>query len=60
MIAIAQDMGMEKLKMECEDYVISTMKVDNACTFLTAVMDIQEKNLGEYKNTRELDISVTN
>ncbi|KAG4070335.1 hypothetical protein HA402_006477 [Bradysia odoriphaga] len=46
MMTLAQDMGMEKLKIECEDHVISTMKVDNACTFLTAVMDIQEKTSG--------------
>lgn len=26
MMTLAQDMGMDKLKMECEDHVISTMK----------------------------------
>lgn len=26
MMALAQDLGMEKLKIECEDHVISTMK----------------------------------
>lgn len=26
MMTLAQDMGMEKLKIECEDHVISTMK----------------------------------
>lgn len=26
MMTLAQDMGMDKLKLECEDYVISTIK----------------------------------
>ncbi|ALC38966.1 CG7102 [Drosophila busckii] len=43
MLTLAQDMGVLELRAACEDHVISTLSVDNACTFLTAVMDIHEK-----------------
>jgi len=43
MMMMAQDMGVVELRTACEDHVISTLSVDNACTFLTAVMDIHEK-----------------
>jgi len=43
MLTLAQDMGVFELRAACEDHVISTLSVDNACTFLTAVMDIHEK-----------------
>ncbi|XP_055907594.1 uncharacterized protein LOC129942603 [Eupeodes corollae] len=43
MMTLAQDMGVEELRAACEDHVISTLSVDNACTFLTAVMEIHEK-----------------
>lgn len=47
MMTLAQDLGVDELKSACEDHVISTLSVVNACTFLTAVMDIQEKASGE-------------
>uniref|UniRef100_A0A182W3T6 Probable small nuclear ribonucleoprotein E n=1 Tax=Anopheles minimus TaxID=112268 RepID=A0A182W3T6_9DIPT len=43
MMTLAQDMGVEELKIACEDHVSKTMSVANACTFLTAVMEIKEK-----------------
>lgn len=43
MMTLAQDMGVEELRAACEDHVISTLSVDNACTFLTSVMEIHEK-----------------
>ncbi|XP_033167087.1 BTB/POZ domain-containing protein 9 isoform X2 [Drosophila mauritiana] len=43
MMILAQDIGVVELRTACEDHVISTLSVDNACTFLTAVMDIHEK-----------------
>ncbi|XP_055371995.1 uncharacterized protein LOC129605978 [Condylostylus longicornis] len=43
MMTLAQDMGVEELRGACEDHVISTLSVDNACTFLIAVMQIHEK-----------------
>lgn len=54
MMTLAQDMGIDGLKNTCEDHVISTLSVANACTFLAAVMDIQEKasgNLYIYMST---------
>lgn len=48
MMILAQDMGMDGLKNTCEDHVISTLSVANACTFLAAVMDIQEKASGNF------------
>lgn len=40
---IANDLGLNDLKVACEDYVIATMSVDNACCFLTSALEIQEK-----------------
>lgn len=48
MMTLAQDLGIDELKSACEDHVISTLSVANACTFLTAVMEIQEKASGKY------------
>lgn len=48
MMTLAQDLGVEELKIACEDYVVSTLSVANSCTFLTAVMEIQEKSTGEF------------
>lgn len=43
-MTLAQDVGIEELKAACEDYVVSTLSVTNACTYLAAVMEIQEKS----------------
>lgn len=40
---IANDLGLNDLKTACEDHVIATMSVDNACCFLTNALEIQEK-----------------
>lgn len=42
-IMIANDLGLNDLKIACEDHVIATMSVDNACCFLTNALEIQEK-----------------
>lgn len=47
MMKLAQDLGVEELKTACEDYVVSSLSVANSCTFLTAVMDIEEKSSGK-------------
>lgn len=47
LMALAQDLGMDELKTACEDHVISTLSVANACTFFAAVMDIQGKLSGQ-------------
>lgn len=47
MMTLAQDLGVDNLKTACEDHVISTLSVANACTFLAAVMEIQEKASGK-------------
>lgn len=49
MMTLAQDLGVEELKVACEDYVVSSLSVGNSCTFLTAVMDIQEKSAGKFQ-----------
>lgn len=43
-MTLAQDLGIEELKAACEDFVVSTLSVTNACTYLSAVMEIQEKS----------------
>lgn len=47
-MTLAQDLGVEELKIACEDYVVSSLSVANSCTFLTAVMEIQEKSAGKF------------
>uniref|UniRef100_A0A1A9WRK9 BTB domain-containing protein n=1 Tax=Glossina brevipalpis TaxID=37001 RepID=A0A1A9WRK9_9MUSC len=49
MMTLAQDMGCGELRAACEDHVIATLSVDNACTFLTAVMEIKEKGGKDLK-----------
>lgn len=47
-MTLAQDVGIEELKAACEDYVVSTLSVTNACTYLAAVMEIQEKSTSKF------------
>lgn len=47
-MTLAQDLGIDELKAACEDYVVSTLSVTNACTYLAAVMEIQEKSSSEF------------
>ncbi|XP_055318963.1 uncharacterized protein LOC129576898 [Sitodiplosis mosellana] len=44
LMTLAQDLGIDELKAACEDYVVSTLSVTNACTYLAAVMDIHDKS----------------
>uniref|UniRef100_A0A146KZ69 BTB/POZ domain-containing protein 19 n=3 Tax=Lygus hesperus TaxID=30085 RepID=A0A146KZ69_LYGHE len=46
MMTLAQDLGMEELRTTCEDHVTSTLSVMNACTFLAAAMEIQDRCTG--------------
>lgn len=47
LMTLAYNLGIDDLKTACENHVTSSLSVNNACTFLTAVMDIQDKSLGE-------------
>lgn len=47
-MTLAQDMGIEELKTACEDYVVSTLSVTNACGYLASVMDLQDKPSSKF------------
>lgn len=49
MMALAQELGVDELRIACEDHVTSTLSVASACTFLMAAMDIQERSPGMYR-----------
>lgn len=44
-------MGLNDLKKACEDHVLATMAVDNACIFLQSALEIQEKAGGKCADT---------
>ncbi|XP_065204116.1 BTB/POZ domain-containing protein 9 isoform X2 [Planococcus citri] len=46
MLTIAQDLGVEELRMSCEEHITSTLSILNACSFLAAGMEIQERSSG--------------
>lgn len=48
MLTLAQELGVEDLQNNCEEHVTSTMSVLNACTFLAAAMDIQDRTSSKY------------
>lgn len=48
MLTLAQELGVEDLQNSCEEHVTSTMSVLNACTFLAAAMDIQDRASSQY------------
>lgn len=48
MLTLAQELGVEDLQNSCEEHVTSTMSVLNACTFLAAAMDIQDRASSTY------------
>lgn len=48
MLTIAQDLGVEELRMSCEEHITSTLSILNACNFLAAGMEIQERSSGKY------------
>ncbi|KAG8236715.1 hypothetical protein J437_LFUL016598 [Ladona fulva] len=47
MLSLAQDLGVEELRLACEDHVTSTLSPLNACTFLAAAMETQERASGK-------------
>lgn len=59
MMTLAQDLGVEELKIACEEHVRTTMSVANACTFLAAVMEIQDKASGAKFATPFLEKCIT-
>ncbi|XP_026480146.1 uncharacterized protein LOC113386590 [Ctenocephalides felis] len=46
LMSLAQDIGAEDLRSACEEHVTSALSVVNACTFLSEVIDIQERPAG--------------
>lgn len=40
---LAHDMGLEELRNDCEEHVVSTLTSENACTLLTTLMKMPEK-----------------
>ncbi|XP_075226146.1 serine-enriched protein [Lycorma delicatula] len=46
MLSLAQELGVEELRATCEDHVTSTLSVLNACTFLAAALEIQDRSAG--------------
>ncbi|XP_076316734.1 BTB/POZ domain-containing protein 9 isoform X2 [Tachypleus tridentatus] len=42
-LAIAQELGVEELRLCCEDHIGSTMSIHNACTFLAAALDMENR-----------------
>lgn len=47
MLSLAQELGVEELRAACEDHVTSTLSVLNACTFLAAALEIQDRSAGK-------------
>uniref|UniRef100_A0A8D9ATW2 BTB/POZ domain-containing protein 9 n=3 Tax=Cacopsylla melanoneura TaxID=428564 RepID=A0A8D9ATW2_9HEMI len=47
MLTIAQELGVEELKVACEEHFNSTLAVSNACTYLTSAMEIQDRAPGK-------------
>lgn len=46
MLVLAQELGVDELRMACEDHVTSTLSVGSACTFLAAALEIQDRSAG--------------
>ncbi|XP_067122453.1 kelch-like protein 1 [Centruroides vittatus] len=42
-LAIAQELGVEELRLSCEDHTNSTLSIHNACTFLAAALDLEHR-----------------
>lgn len=45
-LSIAQELGMDELRLSCEEHITNTLSIHNACTFLAAAIDLQERTLG--------------
>lgn len=46
MLTIAQELEVEELRKTCEEHVTSTLSILNACTFLAAGLEIQDRSAG--------------
>ncbi|KAF4527479.1 hypothetical protein B566_EDAN014117 [Ephemera danica] len=44
MLGAAQELGLEELRLSCEDHVTATLDVSNACTFLAAALEMNERS----------------
>ncbi|XP_020999865.1 BTB/POZ domain-containing protein 9 [Parasteatoda tepidariorum] len=42
-LSISQELGIEELRMCCEDHINSTLNVHNACTFLPAALEMENR-----------------
>ncbi|GFY38449.1 uncharacterized protein TNIN_491371, partial [Trichonephila inaurata madagascariensis] len=42
-LSIAQELGIDELRMCCEDHINSTLNVHNACTFLPACLELENR-----------------
>ncbi|KAG8188652.1 hypothetical protein JTE90_026757 [Oedothorax gibbosus] len=42
-LSISQELGIEELRMCCEDHINSTLNVHNACTFLPACLEMENR-----------------
>ncbi|GFY53363.1 uncharacterized protein TNIN_112521 [Trichonephila inaurata madagascariensis] len=49
-LSIAQELGIDELRMCCEDHINSTLNVHNACTFLPACLELENRIPGIYGN----------
>lgn len=47
MLTIAQELGVEELRLACEEHFNSTLSVSNACTYLTSAIEIQDRAAGK-------------
>lgn len=54
MLTIAQDLEVEELRKTCEEHVTSTLSILNACTFLAAGLEIQDRLAGETHSSVNL------
>ncbi|CAB3374372.1 Hypothetical predicted protein [Cloeon dipterum] len=44
MMGLAHELGLEELRVSCEEHVTSTLAVVNACTFLAAAFEMYERS----------------
>lgn len=45
-LAIAHELGIEELRKHCEDHILSTLNVHNACVFLPAALALESRASG--------------
>ncbi|KAF8773482.1 BTB/POZ domain-containing protein 19 [Argiope bruennichi] len=54
-LSIAQELGIDELRMCCEDHINSTLNVHNACTFLPACLEMENRVPGNKSGRSFLD-----